>query len=214
MTAYISAILKDKITNEDVTNIISKEAGLKPDYLIPSMYSQGFGVTFGTQGNLKKIGDLKNCAVMVANLVVKTGEVGIIQLTPKKAETEHEMEILMSEMDDLIFKTEIKERVISYELYVNFIKDGKDAIQRKIILPELKTMEKPMSFGLRIFEGDLTDQDIRIQPWKQINIEPVVQDPTKLTITMIFRNKHLEKNIISKGYEDLEKLLNFLKEEK
>ena len=71
-----------------------------------------------------------------------------------------------------------------------------------------------MSFGLRIFEGDLTDQDIRIQPWKQINIEPVVQDPTKLTITMIFRNEHLEKNIISKGYEDLEKLLNFLKEAK
>ena len=119
---------------------------------------------------------------------------------------------MITELDELISKTGIKERVMLYEIYVNFIRDRKENTMKKVILPELKTIKDPRLFGLRIFEGDLADQDIRTQHWKQINIEPIVQDPTKLGITMIFRSEHLQKNIISEGLEDVDKLLNYPKE--
>lgn len=213
MSGYISAILKDKLTNEDITKIISKYDAFKPDYMIPGIFTIGFSASFGMPGNLKKIGDLKNNTVMVANLSAKSGERGIIQLAPKNSETPHEFEVSMSELDNLLSKTGIKERLLYHEIYVNFVRERKEFKQTKEKLPNLKTIKNPRSFGLRIFEGELPDDDIRTQPWKQINIEPVVQDPTKLSITIIFRNENLEQSIISNGYEDVDKLLDYLKEE-
>jgi hypothetical protein len=34
-----------------------------------------------------------------------------------------------------------------------------------------------------------------------------------LSLTIIFRNENLEQSIISNGYEDVDKLLDYLKEE-
>ena len=65
---------------------------------------------------------------------------------------------------------------------------------------------------MRIVDDEIPEDDIRTQSWKQINIEPIVQDPTKLSITMIFRDESLEDKKISEGFADIEKLLNYLKE--
>ena len=212
MSGYISAILKDQITNEDVTNIILNSEGFKPDYQIPNGVSFSFSASFNMPGNLKKIGDLKNSSVMISNLSLKSGVMGIIQLIPRKSETPDAFVISKSELDDLILKMKIKERVFSYDVYVNLVRDGKGVHQRKEKIPELLTIKKPRSFGLRIVNDEIPEDDIRTQLWKQINIEPIVQDPTKLSITMIFRDESLEDKIISEGFADIEKLLNYLKE--
>ncbi|MCW6169185.1 MAG: hypothetical protein LVQ96_05605 [Thermoplasmatales archaeon] len=212
MSGNITVILNNKLTNEDVTAIIMIEGSFKADYQIPTLLVPGLGTPLNIQAGFRKIGEIENNTVTVGNITYRSGEKGVIQFTVRKGDDPKEFENAVNMINELIAKAGLKERVFAYELYLNLVEEGNQLREKRIKLPKLETMSDPKLFGLRIFDAILSEDDIRSQPWKQINIEPLIQDPTKISITMTYRMIYFENSIISKAFLDAEKLMNYLKE--
>lgn len=205
MPANILAILKNPISSKDIENLL-KVSGVIFDYEIPRFSPASFTISTSSYQRIAKI---DGAPLSVANLDYRGIQRGAIQLTPLKDE-EAEVSKVFEILYNLISNSNLSDRVDFYELFISFTKN-EPMIWPKAEVPKLKSMVNPQHFGMRIFEGQIGSADIRTQLWKQITIEPMVENPSIIIVNAIYRIREYKEQIVNEVYSDIKTLLEYLK---
>ncbi|MBX8637868.1 MAG: hypothetical protein JRN68_11205 [Nitrososphaerota archaeon] len=198
-------ILRDEISTEGIRALHSVQ-GFEMDFQIPTIAASAQGsISIGVPSFLK-IGNIDQGDIFIGNVAYKSARRGTIQLIPKDQKVA-EAEKYYTTLTRLVNEVRMKNSPLFYEFDYNTIVDRALGDIPSSNLPLLKTMKDPLAFGIRIFEGDVSSDDVLGKPWKQITIEPFTQDLKRTLVSAIYRISPTDSLKIDQVMDDIEALL-------
>ena len=209
MTTNLFAILTRPLKGEDVENILGyKEIEHNLSIpLLPMPTGPGsVSISFWGPPSLT-IGKLAGAGIQVYNAAYPKDQRGIIQLSltdePKPNVTNY-----LQALSALLSSTRLDKDLFAYELSFSSFRQG---TLKRFELPvplELKGIKDPYLFEFNIYEGDLREGDVRLLPFKQISIQPVNFDLSRIIVAFVYRVRPDEKETLLSAFDDLEKVLS------
>ncbi|MCL4334469.1 MAG: hypothetical protein M1424_07405 [Candidatus Thermoplasmatota archaeon] len=182
-------ILKKPISNHELYSINSIEIpGLKPvEILQPVPLFLSSGVMAQRGSAFLTVAQGEGWQLGVANLSYNPDIVrGAFQIS--KSETEpKEIGIAITRVVDVVNKLNLGKDLLFHEISINKTLEKRPINKNKLKGEKLKTLQNPIRFGLRIFEGEIDTKDIRSIPWKEVRIEPSIQNPQNSIVFFVYR---------------------------
>jgi len=214
VTTNLFAILTRPLKGEDVENILGYKE-IEHDLSIPLLpMPTGPGsvsISFWNQPSLI-IGKLAGAGIQVYNAAYPKDQRGIIQLNLTDEPKPNVANYLQS-LSALLSSARLDKDLFAYELSFSFFRQGALKRFEPPVSPALKGIKDPYLFEFNIYEGDLREGDVRLLPFKQISIQPVTSDLSRIFVTFVYRVLPGEKETLLSAFDDLEKVLSLTVEE-
>jgi len=207
LTTNLIAMLTRPLKEEDIEKLLNYK-GMEHNFSIPLIFMPigVFSVSFGPPTPLT-IGKLVGANLQVHNAAFTKDQRGVIQLSlmdePKPDVTKY-----LDALSTLLSSTRLDADLFAYELYHNTVRQGTLKKFRPSIPTDLKGMKDPYLFEFNIYQGDLRGGDVRLLPFEQISVQPATSDPSRVSITLVYRVRPDEKEVLLVAFDDLEKVLS------
>ena len=141
------------------------------------------------------VGKLAGAGIQAYNAAYPKGQRGIIQLSLVD-EPKPNVANYLQALSALLSSTGLDKDLFAYELSFSSFRQGALKRFEPPVSLELKGIKDPYLFELNIYEGDLREGDVRSLPFKQISIQPVTSDLSRIFVTFVYRVRPDEKEAL------------------
>lgn len=151
---------------------------------------------------------LKGHDLLTFNLVYPNQKRGGFQVEFPNADDITSSQELYNGLNEVVEKLGYK-GIYAYELSINMIisiLNSKDFTE----VDKFETMKSPKYGALRILDGDNGSKDLREEFISDIKVEKLTQ-PAKYQVSCLNRTRDFDNNIIEKLFNDIDKILNFMR---